>query len=68
MERLEQINLYLAFYKHLPGSHFLNAEAKDCTEKVYEHKHSCIWLKKWAFLCMTDRASYKWGNVLKWNL
>lgn len=46
MERLEQINLYLAFYKHLLGSRFLNAEAKDCTEKVYEHRHSYIWFKK----------------------
>lgn len=42
MERLEQINLYLAFYKHLLGLHFLNAEAKDCIQKVYEHRHSYI--------------------------
>lgn len=63
MERLEQINLYLAFYKHLLGSRFLNAEAKDCTEKVYEHSY--IWIKKWAFLCMMDRAHFKLGNVLK---
>lgn len=65
MERLEQINLYLAFYKHLLGSRFLNVEAKDCTGKVYEHRHSYIWLKKRAFLCMMDRAHYKLGNVLQ---
>lgn len=65
MERLEQINLYLAFYKHLTGSRFWNVEAKDCMEKVYEHGHSYIWLKKWAFLCMMDRTHYKLGSVLK---
>lgn len=46
MERLEQINLYLAFYKHLTESRFWNAEAKDCMETVDEHRHGYIWLKK----------------------
>lgn len=56
MEKLEQINLYLASYKHFPGLHFLNAEAKQAlhTESIRaqaqlyltqekKKKHFCIW-------------------------
>lgn len=68
MEKLEQINLYLASYKHFPGLHFLNAEAKQALHTESIRAQAQLYLtqeKKKAFLYMVDRTHYKLGHVLK---